>query len=352
MPKNLRLTSLSKFLLPSLKPDALDADLFHSTRLLLQAGYIRAGSQGFVLLPMGQRVLNKLKALVHAELELIGGLEVSLPTLQSIVMWKQSGRYFHQDLFHVDESTILAPTHEEEVTRLASQVIHSYKQLPTILFQTGAKYRKEQRPRGGLLRTREFIMTDAYSFCQEQQKFLVYERVRQAFGEVFRKLGLQGCVQEADSGDIGGSLSHEWLLEADVGDDKVKESGRSAIEVAHTFILDDIYSKPFGATYKDTDGNVHNLSMGCYGIGLTRLMAAIQEHHRNEFLVWPPCISPFDGILIPKALDYSHDLFNGEYLLDDRFEKSMGMRLMEARLSGIRPIYILHRPGEEPEEIK
>lgn len=249
------------------------------------------------------------------------------------------------------ERLLLAPTHEEEVTRLIASTIQSYKQLPLILFQTGSKFRREARSRGGLLRAREFVMNDAYSFAATDTVKDVYALISSAYKSIFKQLDLNPIVKQADTGDIGGSLSHEYHVIASIGDDKVQLPDgvlSNSIEMAHTFILDDIYTKPFSAVYRDSLNQEQHLQMGCYGIGVSRLLAAIQEHkHKADGLVWPQSIAPFDVYLIPKCGTVDLEQFAGKsVLLDDR-DRSISWKAHDARLLGIHNIHILHSEHTE-----
>lgn len=297
---------------------------------------------------MAQRVLNRLVALIHSELSAIGAHECSLPLIQSYDPWTKSGRLSKMNnmLKLEQERLLLAPTHEEEMTRLIATTIQSYKQLPLILFQTGSKFRREARCRGGLLRTREFVMNDAYSFSTIDTITDVYTLMSNVYESIFKRLDLNPIVKQADAGDIGGSLSHEYHLTASIGDDKVQLPDgtlSNSIEVAHTFILDDIYTKTFSATYRDSFNQEQYLQMGCYGIGVSRLIAAIQEHqHKIDGLVWPQSITPFDVYLIPKCDAFDLEQFAGKsVLLDDR-DKSISWKVHDARLLGIPNVHILH----------
>lgn len=296
---------------------------------------------------MAQRVLNRLVALIHSELSASGAQECSLPTIQSYDPWTKSGRLSKMSMFRVEEEGVLfAPTHEEEMTRLIATTVQSYKQLPLILFQTGSKFRREARSRGGLLRTKEFIMNDAYSFSTVNAVKEVYDLISSAYERIFKRLDLNPIVKQADTGDIGGSLSHEYHVTASIGDDKVQlvdGTLSNSIEVAHTFILDDIYTKPFGAMYRDALNQDQYLQMGCYGIGVSRLLAAIQEHkHNADGLVWPQSIAPFDVYVIPKCDALNLEQFVGKsVLLDDR-DRSISWKVHDARLLGIPAVHILH----------
>ena len=200
---------MSRLFVPIMKTEQVDTSLPSSTRLLLQAGYIRqASSGGYAFLPMAQRVLHRLIGVIHSELMAIDAQESSLPTLQSYDLWTKSGRLSSMtNMFKLEqERLLLAPTHEEEMTRLMTTTIHSYKQLPLILFQTGSKFRREARSRGGLLRGKEFIMNDSYSFSTVNGVEEVYGLMSRVYERIFGRLDLNPIVKKGDAGDIGGSV--------------------------------------------------------------------------------------------------------------------------------------------------
>lgn len=198
-------------------------------------------------------------------------------------------------------------------------------------------------------------MNDAYSFdVGAHEAHASYALVQSAYKRIFEKLSVEPVVVAADCGDIGGSLSHEYHLTAEVGDDKVMiadGTGKRSIEVAHTFVLDDRYSRPLNSLAKDASGNAKPVIMGCYGIGVSRLLAAIQEHHVGARLRWPSSITPFDAYVIPKTSPV--DLFPfGNCLVDDRDDRSISWKIRDAERMGICSIVIVHSTSVERFEQK
>ncbi|EGG10840.1 uncharacterized protein MELLADRAFT_42095 [Melampsora larici-populina 98AG31] len=378
--------------------------------LLLRAGFLRQSSTGiWNFLPNAIRVLKKVEDIVREEMERIGASEVSLSHLQTSSLWKASGRWntAGKELFRLsdrkDAHLLLAPTHEEEITQLVKLDVNSSKQLPVRLFHIGRKYRDELRPRAGLLRSREFIMKDLYTFDLDRTKALeTYSAVQGAYEKILKRIGIPFVVAEADSGAIGGSQSHEYQFESPSGEDTVIKCTKcdyianvelaksvlvpplsdvnalrcrsplgssKAIEVAHTFYLGTKYSSSLSATYKISDPKTglqkeNPLEMGCFGIGISRLMGAIAEcSHTETGLRWPINVAPFKVcIIIPMQENDagSSDLIKsvaqiigrevesiktkvgelkGEVLIDDRIQR-IGWKLMDADLVGY-PILIV-----------
>ncbi len=523
---------LSQFLLPALKETPADAEL-SSHRLMLRAGMIRQLASGlYTWLPLGLRVLHKVSAVVREEMEKAGGLEVLMPMVQPADLWQQSGRWeqYGPELLRLDDrhsnAYCLGPTHEEVITALFKNNVSSYKQLPMNLFQVQTKFRDEIRPRFGVMRSREFLMKDAYSFHLDQSSLQIgYEQMEAAYHAIFTRLGLNYRSVEADSGAIGGAVSQEFQVLADSGEDKIacsdtsdyaanverasalapeplvdvdslpierfetpgvttmsalseltgqdtsamvktllvqSESGglialvlrgdhelnevkaaqiegvaspltfadesmvqseigvpvgslgphglsiriivdRDAavlknficganeegyhlknvnwerdvplsevadlrhvvegdrspdgkgylkvvrgIEVGHIFQLGDKYSQAMGATVLDDSGKARHLSMGCYGIGISRVVAAaIEQHHDDKGIIWPASMAPFQVTIVPVQMHKSYrvkDLIDSLYselndmgvevLLDDRRERP-GVMFSMADLIGI-----------------
>ncbi|XP_049887130.1 proline--tRNA ligase-like [Pectinophora gossypiella] len=277
-----------------------------SQKLLLECGLVRPTAAGlFTLLPLARRALDKLEALVQKHIESTGAQRISFPALASESLWERSGRLAGggPELMTVkdrhDKKYLLAPTHEESIADLLADVGPlSYKQLPLLLYQIGNKYRDEHRPKHGLLRAREFRMLDAYGAhaaadCAREQ----YERVTGAYRRLFDELQLNVHRVEAPTGEMGGSLSHEWQCVAGAGEDAVdvclscsharladpseRDAERrcqcggtlrrgNSVEVGHTFILGTKYSEPLRATFTPASGAPQPIVMSCYGIGITR----------------------------------------------------------------------------------
>ena len=280
-------------------------------------------------------------------------------------------------MFKTDKhDMILAPTHEEEITSLVASLTTSYRHLPLRLYQIGDKFRNEARPRGGLLRCREFIMKDLYTFdrsFKEAQE--TYDQVCQVYRTIFTQLGLKFYQAQASSGAIGGSCSHEFHLECESGQDTIlscdscnfignqevfppelscpkchgnKLSSKKGLEIGHTFLLATKYSQTLDAKYKDQHGKEFVMEMGCYGIGVSRLLAGIVEaSHDKNGIIWPSIIAPFQYYIIPfnnnsnnTAINsLPHSLETG--LLDDRPNLSFSHKFKDALLTGIPNILIL-----------
>lgn len=367
----------SRLLSKARKEAPADADTI-SHKLLARAGYIdQLGSGIFSMLPLGLRVQQQIENIIREEMKKLGAQELLLPALQPARLWQESGRLTTMDppLFQTTDrhgkELVLASTHEEVITDLARKFINSYKDLPLPVFQIQTKFRNEMRPTGGLLRVREFQMKDLYSFHSSNEDLAkFYELVRQAYELIFKRCKLDALSVEASSGTIGGSLSHEFSVEAASGEDKVavcascqfaanletltgpeqpcpKCQGnfvvKSCIEAGHTFQLGVKYSEKMGAYFVDENGQRNLLQMGCYGIGVGRLLAAIVEvHHDDQGLIWPAAVSPFQLQMValqPSVLSVAQSLaekvaHNFDVLLDDR-AVSAGQKLAEMDLLGV-----------------
>jgi len=273
-----------------------------------------------------------------------GAEEVLLPALQPIELWKKTGR--DKDLADVmikfkdrhGKITCLGPTHEEVITSLVAGNVSSYKDLPKILFQIQTKFRDEIRPRFGVIRSCEFLMKDAYSFDTDDKGLEKnYKKMYDAYCRIFEKCGLPYKVIKAESGFMGGGESNEFVIPSKEGED---------IELAHTFKLGTKYSKPLGATYLDSSGKQKEIIMGCYGIGVNRILAAsIEASHDKDGIIWPKSISPFEIAILPlnveneKLRKFSEDLYAEmqkaglDVILDDRSERA-GVKFKDADLIG------------------
>ena len=314
--------------------------------LLHRAGYIRQSHAGiFELLPLGLRVQKKLKRLVDEYMRALSASEVSLSTFASEDLWNQSGRLASgvPELFRVkdrkDGKFLLSPTHEEKITQLVKGLVNSHKELPLRLYQVTRKYRDELRPRGGLLRAREFLMKDLYTFDADVEAALeTYAQVRTQYRKFFDALKVPYLEAEADSGAIGGDLSHEFHFPSPLGEDTLIQCSAcgyvinrerlpttteippeskppcpkcknphtttvQAIEVGHTFHLSTRYSVPLNATITlptDQTASRSPIQMGCHGIGISRLIAASAASLSDtKGLVWPRVIAPFEVVVIP-----------------------------------------------------
>lgn len=371
----------SKFLGRSLRAVPKDAEV-PSHRLLVKAGYIDQLVSGvYTFLPLGFLVMRKIAEVIRSEMEGIGAQEILMPTLQKKEQWVETGRWsgpgeIDPPLFKLKDragrETALGPTHEEVVTDLARRFISSYKDLPLAVFQIQNKFRNELRPTGGILRTREFLMKDLYSFhATEEDLDHYYLEVLRAYERIFARCGLKVLVVAAHSGTIGGSESHEFMTPAVVGEDKalycehcnfasnLQKSGElkncpncgqavfisEAIELGHIFKLGTTYSKKMKAYFSDASGKRHPLVMGCYGIGLARVMAAAVEAptgHDKRGIIWPKEITPLDvhlislegGQRVAETLYDAMEKSGLEVLYDDR-ESAAGVKLADADLIGV-----------------
>lgn len=348
-----------------------------SHKLLARADFIDQLASGiYSFLPLGQRVYQKIENIIREEMVALGGKEVSLPSLIPRSLWQETGRWTSIDppLFKVKDrhgrEFGLGSTHEEVITHHVRQRIKSYKELPLFLFQIQDKFRNEQRPTGGLLRVREFIMKDLYSFhATKEEAIKFYGKIKKSYFRIFKRCGLKPVCVEADPGTIGGELSHEFMVLSETGEDKVLICQKcqfaanvekfknikscpkckaplkefSAIESGHAFYLGQKYSKTMGANFVDKKGKSQPIIMGCYGIGLGRLMATIVEiHHDEKGIIWPKQVSPFDIHLVDLGQKkVSEKVYRDlqklglEVLYDDREDKTAGEKFAEADLIGI-----------------
>lgn len=348
-----------------------------SHKLLLKGGFINQLSAGiYSFLPLGWRVHKKIENIIREEMNNVDGQEVFLPTLQPKSLWQETDRWEHIDppLFKLkdqhDREYALGPTHEEVITDLVHQRVSSYKDLPLYLYQIQNKFRNEIRSTGGLLRVREFMMKDLYSFHTDEKDLMDYfQKVKEAYVRIYTRCGLEVAICQAAGGTIGGKETYEFHVLAPVGEDKVfycpackwgankevsqetkcpkcgaelKES--SSIEAGHIFALGTKYSQALGAEFVDSDGTKKPIWMGCYGIGLGRLMAAIVEvYHDEKGIIWPKSVSPFGAHLINLSKDtkkaeetYKKLEEDGiTVLYDDREEVSAGEKFADADLIGI-----------------
>uniref|UniRef100_UPI00398F1323 probable proline--tRNA ligase, mitochondrial n=1 Tax=Pristiophorus japonicus TaxID=55135 RepID=UPI00398F1323 len=366
-----------------------------SQRLMLQAGLIQPANTGcFHYLPYTVRVMEKLVRVIDKEMQSIGGQKVNMPSLTSASLWKISERWdlLGKELFRLKDrhnmEYCLSPTHEEAVTELiAMQGNLSYKQLPLMLYQVTRKFRDEPKPRFGLLRGREFYMKDMYTFdVSEQAAMETYNFVSDAYSRIFDRLELQFVKVQADTGSIGGKMSHEFQLPAEIGEDRLlmccdchfaanvetmkdaetncpqccgKLIESKGIEVGHTFYLGTKYSSIFGATYSNTENKPIVAEMGCFGLGVTRILAASIEVLSTENNIrWPSLLAPYQVCIIPPKKGSKEELITGlsetlydhlmdtvpqlrgEVLLDDRSHLTVGKRLKDASHLGYPYIII------------
>ncbi len=350
---------LSRFFLPILKETPKEAEII-SHRLMLRAGMVRQQSQGiYSWLPLGKRVLDKVCAIVREEQNRAGAQEILMPTLQSAELWQESGRYndYGEEMLRITDrnkrAMLYGPTNEEMVTDIFRSYVKTYKDLPLNLYHIQWKFRDERRPRFGTMRSREFLMKDAYSFdLTKEDAIHSYNKMFTAYLRTFDRLGLRAIPMRADTGPIGGNHSHEFIILAETGESEVfchrdfvnfdipavdtdfdsvdglqsvfdkwtslyaatsemhDEAAFNAIpegdrlsargiEVGHIFYFGTKYSDPMGAKVQGPDGKEHAVQMGSYGIGPSRLVPAIIEASHDEAgIIWPESVAPFDVVVI------------------------------------------------------
>ena len=390
---------LSRFFLPVLREDPKEAEIV-SHRYMLRTGMIRQEAAGiYSWLPLGFRVLKKIEAIVRREMDRAGALEMLMPTLQPAELWRRSGRYddYGKEMLRItdrhERDMLYGPTNEEMITDIVARFVQSYKQLPLNLYHIQWKFRDEIRPRFGVMRGREFLMKDGYSFdLTREDGEHAYNRMFVAYLRTYAAMGLKAIPMRAETGPIGGNLSHEFLILADTGESKVyfdaafhekdwrsfsidyddreavakvveeftsmyaateemhdearfeemvpaerRVSGRG-IEVGHIFFFGDKYTKPLGAKVLGPDGREVYLQSGSYGIGVSRLVGAIIEaSHDEKGIIWPEPVAPFAAGLI--------NLRQGDEATDAACEKLYG-ELMNA---GVEVLYddTTERAGEK-----
>ena len=382
---------VSDFPIFTLKDNPSDAEIV-SHKLMIRAGLIRKISSGqYSWLPIGMRVLEKIQQIIRSELNNIGCMEISMPLVQPSELWKESGRWdkYGPELLRFkdrnDRDFCFGPTFEEVVTDLVRKDVRSYKQLPLNFFQITTKFRDEIRPRFGVMRAREFIMKDAYSFHADKNCLdKSYNSYKQAYGNIFKRLGLNFTVVSADSGNIGGDESHEYHVIADTGEDDllISDSGdgmnleiakekyslenldelidktsmkhKKGIEVGHIFKLGQKYTESMDTKITHENGTMDNIFMGCYGIGVTRIVAAaIEQNHDDSGIIWPTAISPFKCVIIEidasknNSVKNQSDLLykmlkdkNIDVIVDNR-DVGFGIKMKDWELIGIPHFFII-----------
>jgi prolyl-tRNA synthetase len=350
---------LSKLFIPITKDLPTEAKI-KSHQLMLRTGMIKQSSAGiYSWLPLGFKVMKKIEQIVREEQNAIGAQEMLMPTIQSSEIWKESGRYddYGEEMLRIKDrqgrEMLYGPTNEELITDIFRASVKSYKLLPQLLYHIQWKFRDEVRPRFGVMRCKEFYMKDAYSFdLSDEGAKKSYNKMFFSYLKTFNRLGLKAIPMAADTGPIGGDLSHEFIILADTGesdiyadkkifeidlkkysdndeslqkiredftniyavtDDKFDEKEFSSkvnkenqiktkgIEVGHIFYFGDKYSKPMNCLIDDKNGKKTSVKMGSYGIGVSRLVgAAIEANYINDVMKWPKSISPFDVVIIPS----------------------------------------------------
>lgn len=378
----------SRMFIPTLKENPQEAEII-SHRLMLRAGMIRKLASGiYSYLPLGFKVLKKVENIIRNQMNSSGAQELLLPTLHPRHLWEETGRWdeYGKEMLKVMDRHKrefgLAPTHEEIITDLARREIKSYRQLPFILYQFQTKFRDEIRPRFGVMRCREFLMKDAYSFDKDTEGLSRnYDKMYETYNNIFTRCGFKFKVVEADPGLIGGSVSHEYMVLADTGEEELlscqkcdyaikakaehnlsscpKCKGKFAsvrgIEVGHIFQLGTKYSDLLKANFLDENGKQTPFVMGCYGIGVSRIVAAaIEQSHDDDGIIWQMPITPFEVLILPinlandEIMKVSKRLYEElkkegiDVILDDRDEQA-GVKFKDADLIGI-PIRITIGP--------
>lgn len=361
----------------TLKQAPADASTI-SHQYLVRGGFIDQLMSGvYSFLPLGWRVHRKIENIIREEINAIGGQEILMPALSPKNLWEETGRWTTIDppLFKFkdrhDKEIALGPTHEEVITDLVRRRVQSYKDLPFALYQIQNKFRNELRSSGGLLRVREFIMKDLYSFHTSSEDLEKYfEEAIKAYERIFNRCGIKPIITKASGGTIGGSTTYEFQAPTKVGEDIIffnKETGKAfnkeileeipenerskykqipAVEAGQVFSLGITYSEKMGATFVGKDGSEKPIVMGCYGIGLGRLMGTIVEaFHDERGIIWPAETAPFKIHLlvlggedkVRKEADKVYENLvkkNVEVLYDDR-QDSAGVKLSDADLIGI-----------------
>ena len=392
---------LSRSLLPTLKENPAEAQIA-SHRLMLRAGLVRQTASGiYAWLPAGWRVLDNIANIVRQEQDAAGAQEMLMPTIQSADLWRTSGRYdaYGPEMLRLADrhgrDLLYGPTNEEMVADLFRQSVKSYRELPQIVYHIQWKFRDEMRPRFGVMRGREFLMKDAYSFDLDYAGAVVsYRRMMLAYMRTFQRLGVKAIPMVADTGPIGGDLSHEFIILAPTGESQVfydaafesndyssaalshaseadlarffesvttpyaatdekhdeaawakvtdKREGRG-IEVGHIFYFGTKYSEPMGLSVAGRDGVAVTPHMGSYGVGVSRLVGAlIEAHHDEAGIIWPDSVAPFPAVIVnlkvgDAACDaMAEDLYarlGGRALYDDRDDRA-GVKFADADLMG------------------
>ncbi len=392
---------LSSYFLPTIKENPTEAQIV-SHRLMLRAGMIRQAAAGiYSWLPLGYRVLQKVEQIVREEQDRAGAQEMLMPTIQPAELWRESGRYddYGKEMLRIrdrhERDMLYGPTNEELITAIVRESVKSYRELPKILYHIQWKFRDEVRPRFGVMRGREFLMKDAYSFdLNAAGARRSYHRMFVSYMRTFARMGLKAIPMRADTGPIGGDLSHEFQILADTGESEVYVdrdllatdwAGREVdyagdlapiveeltsryaatddkhdpaqekklgdrlvtargIEVGHIFYFGTKYSRPMGAVVPGPGGESVAVEMGSYGIGVSRLVGAIIEaSHDDAGIVWPEPVAPFRiGLINLKRGDSSCDsacetiyrALAPDLLYDDRDERA-GVKFAEMDLIGL-----------------
>ena len=408
---------LSKLFLPILKENPSEAKI-KSHQLMLRVGMIKQSSSGiYSWLPLGLKIMKKIENIVREEQNNIGAQELLMPTIQSADIWKESGRYddYGEEMLRIKDrqnrEMLYGPTNEELITEIFRASIKSYKSLPQSLYHIQWKFRDELRPRFGVMRCREFLMKDAYTFdLSDEDAVKSYNKMYFAYLKTFKRMGLTAIPMAADTGPIGGNLSHEFVILAETGESKIYADKRifeidtksfnlndlslkkmrndfdtyyavtddkfnksdfekkvlqenrlitKGIEVGHIFYFGDKYSKPLKANVDLQGGKKISVKMGSYGIGVSRLVAAIIEaKFNNNIMKWPISVSPYEVAIIPMIskndnsnLTKSQKIYkelikhNIDVLLDDT-DENISAKIKKFNLIGIPYQIIIGQKSE------
>ena len=385
----------SKIFIPTLKDSPQDAEVI-SHQLMLRAGMIRKVSSGiYTWLPLGLKVLRKIENIVREEMDQSGAQEVLMPMVHPKELWEETKRWekMGPELLRIkdrhDRDFCLGPTHEEVITDLVRNNVKSYKELPLNIYQIQTKFRDEIRPRYGVMRGREFLMKDSYSFNIDEASLQeTYLLMRNTYKKILERIGLEYKIVKADSGAIGGDTSEEFHVLAENGEDTIAISDASefaintelllnegedistlegkpspdgngvieikkGIEVGHIFQLGKIYTELMKVNVLNQEGRAVDLFMGCYGIGVSRLVAAaIEQNNDDKGILWPESIAPYEVNIVaigytkePKIADAANNLseqlqsMGYEVIVDDR-KDGYGTKMKDAELIGI-PVNII-----------
>ena len=378
---------ISKLFIPITKDLPTEAKI-KSHQLMIMTGMIKQSSAGiYSWLPLGFKVMKKIEKIVREEQNFIGAQEMLMPTIQSSEIWKESGRYddYGEEMLRIKDrqgrEMLYGPTNEELITDIFRSSVKSYKSLPQLLYHIQWKFRDEIRPRFGVMRCKEFYMKDAYSFdLSEEGAKKSYNKMFYSYLKTFERLGLKAIPMAADTGPIGGDLSHEFVILAETGESliyadknifeinsnkynfddqslnkmrddytkiyavtdekfneaefnkKVKKENQmktKGIEVGHIFYFSDKYSKPMNCLIDDKNGKKTSVKMGSYGIGVSRLVAAIIEaKYNNQIMKWPKSVSPFDVVILPSiSKNNKENLVKAEKVYNDLKKQNIDVLL-------------------------
>ena len=397
----------SKIFIPTLKDSPQDAEVI-SHQLMLRAGMIRKVSSGiYTWLPLGLKVLRKIENIVREEMDQSGAQEILMPMVHPKELWEETKRWdkMGPELLRLkdrhDREFCLGPTHEEVITDLVRNNVKSYKELPLNIYQIQTKFRDEIRPRYGVMRGREFLMKDSYSFNLDEISLQeTYLLMRNTYKKILERIGLEYKIVKADSGAIGGDTSEEFHVLAENGEDTIAVSDASefaintelllndgedisslegkpspdgngiieikkGIEVGHIFQLGKVYTELMKVNVLNQEGKAIDLFMGCYGIGVSRLVAAaIEQNNDEKGILWPESIAPYEVNIVaigytkePKIAEAANDLgeqlksMGYEVIVDDR-KDGYGIKMKDAELIGVPVNIIIGNKFIESDEVE